>query len=82
MLFSHCIGPGTNALKAAGGKSQKDMAAYKFWQTQPVPRFGKIARTAAIRERLISSQMISLKVMRDLLRRLIPSWCLRNLRLS
>lgn len=23
------------------GKNQKDMASYKFWQTQPVPRFGK-----------------------------------------
>ena len=22
------------------GKNQKDMASYKFWQTQPVPRFG------------------------------------------
>lgn len=25
---------------AAGGKNVKDMASYKFWQTQPVPRFG------------------------------------------
>lgn len=24
---------------AIGGKDQKDMASYKFWQTQPVPRF-------------------------------------------
>ncbi|KAK7218050.1 hypothetical protein V2G26_006053 [Clonostachys chloroleuca] len=24
---------------AAGGKNVKDMGAYKFWQTQPVPRF-------------------------------------------
>lgn len=24
---------------AIGGKNQKDMASYKFWQTQPVPRF-------------------------------------------
>ncbi|PKY02092.1 N-myristoyl transferase [Aspergillus campestris IBT 28561] len=24
---------------AVGGKNQKDMASYKFWQTQPVPRF-------------------------------------------
>ena len=22
------------------GKNQKNMASYKFWQTQPVPRFG------------------------------------------
>ena len=27
---------------AISGKNQKDMASYKFWQTQPVPRFGKI----------------------------------------
>lgn len=26
---------------AADGKSVKDMASYKFWQTQPVPRFGE-----------------------------------------
>ncbi|KAG5913125.1 glycylpeptide N-tetradecanoyltransferase, partial [Claviceps africana] len=25
---------------AASGKNVKDMGAYKFWQTQPVPRFG------------------------------------------
>lgn len=24
---------------AVGGKNQRDMASYKFWQTQPVPRF-------------------------------------------
>lgn len=24
---------------AVGGKNQKDMASYKFWQTQPVPAF-------------------------------------------
>lgn len=26
---------------AASGKNAKDMGAYKFWQTQPVPRFGE-----------------------------------------
>ncbi|KAM5355208.1 hypothetical protein ACJ41O_001854 [Fusarium nematophilum] len=26
---------------AAGGKNAKDMGSYKFWQTQPVPRFGE-----------------------------------------
>lgn len=25
---------------SVGGKNQKDMASYKFWQTQPVPSFG------------------------------------------
>ncbi|CAZ85319.1 unnamed protein product [Tuber melanosporum] len=26
---------------ATGGKNQKDMASYKFWNTQPVPKFGE-----------------------------------------
>lgn len=26
---------------AASGKNVKDMASYKFWQTQPVPKFGE-----------------------------------------
>lgn len=26
---------------ASGGKNVKEMGAYKFWQTQPVPRFGE-----------------------------------------
>lgn len=30
---------------AIGGKNQKDMASYKFWQTQPVPRFDERADT-------------------------------------
>ena len=25
-----------------GGKKQKDMESYKFWQTQPVPTFGML----------------------------------------
>ncbi|RFU32564.1 hypothetical protein B7463_g3782, partial [Scytalidium lignicola] len=29
------------ATLAASGKNVKDMAAYKFWQTQPVPRLGE-----------------------------------------
>ncbi|KAG6004613.1 glycylpeptide N-tetradecanoyltransferase [Claviceps maximensis] len=29
---------------AASGKNAKDMGAYKFWQTQPVPRFGDEAK--------------------------------------
>lgn len=31
---------------AADGKNVKDMGAYKFWQTQPVPRFGDEAKVA------------------------------------
>lgn len=27
--------------QSVSGKNQKDMASYKFWQTQPVPRFGQ-----------------------------------------
>lgn len=27
--------------QAVGGTNQKDMASYKFWQTQPVPRLGR-----------------------------------------
>ncbi|KAJ5935216.1 Myristoyl-CoA:protein N-myristoyltransferase [Penicillium verhagenii] len=30
------------------GKNQKDMASYKFWQTQPVPRFDEQAAKKAI----------------------------------
>jgi glycylpeptide N-tetradecanoyltransferase len=29
---------------AAGGKNAKDMGSYKFWQTQPVPKFGDEAK--------------------------------------
>lgn len=31
---------------SVGGKNQKDMASYKFWQTQPVPRFDEKAPEA------------------------------------
>lgn len=30
---------------AAGGRGAKDMASYKFWQTQPVPRFDEDSKT-------------------------------------
>ena len=29
---------------AASGKNAKDMGAYKFWQTQPVPKFGEAGK--------------------------------------
>ncbi|KAF9888757.1 glycylpeptide N-tetradecanoyltransferase [Aspergillus nanangensis] len=32
---------------SVGGKNQKDMASYKFWQTQPVPRFDETSEAAA-----------------------------------
>ena len=32
---------GADVLQSVSGKNQKDMASYKFWQTQPVPRFGQ-----------------------------------------
>lgn len=31
--------------QSVSGKNQKDMASYKFWQTQPVPRFGQSGGT-------------------------------------
>lgn len=31
--------------QSVSGKNQKDMASYKFWQTQPVPRFGQSVDT-------------------------------------
>lgn len=31
--------------QSVSGKNQKDMASYKFWQTQPVPRFGPCSRS-------------------------------------
>lgn len=30
-------------LQAIGGKNQKNMASYKFWQTQPVPSFRELS---------------------------------------
>ncbi|KAL8745781.1 MAG: hypothetical protein Q9190_002116 [Brigantiaea leucoxantha] len=30
---------------SVSGKNQKDMASYKFWQTQPVPRFDDVQQT-------------------------------------
>ncbi len=33
---------------SVSGKNQKDMASYKFWQTQPVPRFGQSLGTHAV----------------------------------
>ncbi len=30
---------------ASSGKNKKDMASYKFWQTQPVPKFGESSTT-------------------------------------
>lgn len=34
-------------MKSVSGKNQKDMASYKFWQTQPVPRFGERRKPVA-----------------------------------
>ncbi|KAL3958431.1 hypothetical protein ACCO45_006593 [Purpureocillium lilacinum] len=35
---------------AAAGKNVKDMGAYKFWQTQPVPRFGENEKIQTVDE--------------------------------
>ncbi|KAK3385383.1 acyl-CoA N-acyltransferase [Podospora didyma] len=32
---------------ASSGKNRKDMASYKFWNTQPVPQFGEAAQPVA-----------------------------------
>jgi glycylpeptide N-tetradecanoyltransferase len=34
-------------LSVSGKKNQKDMASYKFWQTQPVPRFDETSTDSA-----------------------------------
>ncbi|KAI9680389.1 MAG: glycylpeptide N-tetradecanoyltransferase [Trizodia sp. TS-e1964] len=43
---------------AIGGKNQKDMASYKFWQTQPVPRFDEPAQGEDGPIKVIDPEMI------------------------
>ena len=38
-------------LQAIGGKNQKNMASYKFWQTQPVPSFRELSSFVLERRR-------------------------------
>lgn len=44
---------------AVGGKNQKDMASYKFWQTQPVPRFDEAANDAGGPIKIIDPEKVS-----------------------
>ncbi|KAJ5622251.1 hypothetical protein N7528_005483 [Penicillium herquei] len=47
---------------AIGGKNQKDMASYKFWQTQPVPSFEDQASKAEIQQgpiKIIDQALVS-----------------------
>lgn len=64
--------------KIAGGKNQKDMSSYKFWQTQPVPSFDE-ARKAVEQEGPIKEVDISKvsKTPASLSHNL--EWCLLNL---
>lgn len=44
---------------AIGGKNQKDMASYKFWQTQPVPRFDEQGNVTEGPIKIIDSEQVS-----------------------
>ncbi|PWY86094.1 N-myristoyl transferase [Aspergillus heteromorphus CBS 117.55] len=44
---------------AVGGKNQKDMASYKFWQTQPVPRFNEAAKDDSGPIKIIDPEKVS-----------------------
>jgi glycylpeptide N-tetradecanoyltransferase len=43
---------------SSGGKNAKDMASYKFWQTQPVPKFGDDSKKGLIEEGPIKKQTV------------------------
>ncbi|KAI1760803.1 peptide N-myristoyl transferase [Hypoxylon sp. FL1150] len=43
---------------ASSGKNVKDMGAYKFWQTQPVPRFGEDDPHKPVEEGPIKNQTV------------------------
>ena len=44
---------------AAGGKNAKDMASYKFWATQPVPKFGETAKIEEGPFKMIDPEKVS-----------------------
>lgn len=49
-------------LSLGSGKNQKDMASYKFWQTQPVPRFDDPANPTPVAQgpiKLIDPEKVS-----------------------
>jgi len=43
---------------ASSGKNVKDMGSYKFWQTQPVPKFGETDETAKVEDGPIKVQTV------------------------
>lgn len=43
---------------ASSGKNVKDMGAYKFWQTQPVPKFGEDDPNKPVEEGPIRNQTV------------------------
>ena len=43
---------------ASSGKSVKDMGSYKFWQTQPVPKFGEAGDSAKVEDGPIKVQTV------------------------
>ncbi len=44
---------------AAGGKNAKDMASYKFWATQPVPKFGENSKIEEGPFKMIDREKVS-----------------------
>lgn len=44
---------------AAGGKNAKDMASYKFWATQPVPKFGETSKIEEGPFKMIDPEKVS-----------------------
>lgn len=44
---------------AAGGKNAKDMASYKFWATQPVPKFGENSKIEEGPFKMIDPEKVS-----------------------
>ncbi|MCJ1287944.1 glycylpeptide N-tetradecanoyltransferase [Xylographa opegraphella] len=44
---------------SVSGKNQKDMASYKFWQTQPVPRFDEVKKVEEGPIKIIDPEQVS-----------------------
>jgi glycylpeptide N-tetradecanoyltransferase len=44
---------------SVGGKNQKDMASYRFWQTQPVPRFDEAGNATGGPIKMIDPEKVS-----------------------
>ena len=44
---------------SVSGKNQKDMASYKFWQTQPVPRFDEVKKAEEGPIKIVDPEQVS-----------------------